>query len=361
MKLTVSKKDFQDALRKVISEKRSTLPILTNFKLRSEENRLYIYGTDLEVYSTYSIPAVVEEEGEICVSSKKLVDISKVLPNAEVLLNKQDNSLKVVSGKTKYSLPVVDPLDFPNFEKFPEDLAVKVISNDLLKGINRTVYAASKDESRYTLNGVCFSFTDTKLDLVATDGHRLSLYKIDYKGKVEKGKYIVPLKALSELKKLLPDAVDVDIAVNGSNMFFRSENWSLQTRLLDGIFPDYIMVIPKDYLIQIIVDRNQLLEGIKRVVVAIEESTKPVKIDLESRALRISSASDGTVAEDELEIDYSGEHFQIGFNGSYLIDAIEEIETGECIIEFTGKDSQTVIKPSKETQSYIAIVMPMNI
>lgn len=361
MKLTVSKKDFQEALKKVLSEKKSTLPILTNFRLKAEGDKLYVYGTDLEVYTTYWIPAVVEEEGDICVSSKKLIDISKVLPTSEVVLTKQDSSLKLLSGKTKYSLPTVDPADFPVFEEFPKDLAIKVIGSELLKGINKTIYAASKDESRFTLNGVCFSFTEDGLDLVATDGHRLALYKVNYQGRIDKGKYIVPIKALSELKKVLSDAVDVEIAVVGYNMFFEGGQWTVQTRLLDGIFPDYTMVIPKEYMIEVLVSKGELLESIKRVIVPIEESTKPVKIELSAGLMKISSASEGTEAEDQIEVEYAGEVFEIGFNGNYLIDAVEEIESSDCVIQFTGKDSQTVVKPVKEIEPYISIVMPMNI
>ncbi|MEZ0323892.1 MAG: DNA polymerase III subunit beta [Hydrogenothermaceae bacterium] len=361
MKLTVNKKDFQEALKKVIAEKKSNLPILTNFLLKAEEGNLYIYGTDLEVYSTYKIPAVIEKEGEVCVNAKKLIDISKVLPTSDVLLDKVDSSLKVISGKTKYSLPTANPEDFPVFENFPDNLSIAVPSNILLKGIDKTMYAASKDESRFTLNGVCFSFISNKLDLVATDSHRLALYQIDYTGKIESNKFIVPTKALNELKKLLPEAVEVDIAVYGSNMFFKSRDWVLQTRLLEGVFPDYTMVIPNQFMIEVQVNKSQFIESLKRVIVAIEDSTKPVKLSLLPNKIRISSASDGVNAEDEVDVEYSGEEFEIGFNGNYLLDAIEEIEGDTAVIKFTGKDSQAVIKSADEEDSYLAIVMPMNI
>ncbi|MEJ5173180.1 MAG: DNA polymerase III subunit beta [Hydrogenothermaceae bacterium] len=361
MRLTVNKRDFQEALKKVISEKKSNLPILTNFLLKAEEDNLYIYGTDLEVYSTYKLPAVIEEEGEICVNAKKLMDISKVLPTSDVLLDTSDSSLKVISGKTKYSLPTANPDDFPVFEKFPDNLSITVPSNALLRGIDKTIYAASKDESRYTLNGVCFSFISNKLDLVATDGHRLALYQIDYGGKIENNRFIVPLKALNELKKLLPDAIDVDIAVYGSNMFFRSRDWVLQTRLLEGVFPDYTVVIPREFTIEVNVPKGEFIESLKRVIVAIEDSTKPIRLTLLPNEIKISSASDGINAEDEVDVEYSGEEFEIGFNGAYLLDAIEEIEGDTALIKFTGKDSQTVVESADKNDPYLAIVMPMNI
>lgn len=360
MKLTISKRDFQEALRKVLSEKKSTLPILTNFMLRAEDGKLSIYGTDLEVYSTYTIPANVIEDGEICVNSKKLIDISKVLPTLDITLEKQDNTLKIIAGKTKYSLPTIDTDDFPTFDSFPEDISIKTVAGQLLKGLNKTSHAASKDESRFTLNGICFSFTNDRLELAATDGHRLAIYKIDYQGKME-GKYIVPIKAIAELKKLLPNAIDVDIAAVGSNMFFKSSEWTLQTRLLDGYFPDYAAVIPNSYEIQIVLSKDEFLEALKRVTIAIEEAAKPIKIELTKGSMKISSVSEGSFAEDILDVDYDLEDFEIGFNGNYLIEAVAEVDTSEVVIEFTGKDSQTVIKPSKDTQDYLAVVMPMSV
>ncbi len=214
MKVKAYKKDLQEAFKKVISEKKAALPILTNFLLKAEDGKLTVYGTDLEVYTSYTIPADVEEEGSICVNSKKISDISKVLAQNEALLYTDGETLKITSGKTKYSLPTFEADDFPLPESYPSDLAILISGQELLKGISKTIYAVSKDESRFALNGVCFSFIKGKLDFVATDGHRLALYNIQVNGNLE-GKYIVPLKALNELKKLVSDFEDVEVAVSG--------------------------------------------------------------------------------------------------------------------------------------------------
>lgn len=362
MKINVDKKSFQEAVKKVIAEKKAALPILTNFLLKAEDGRLVIHGTDLEVFTTYWINADVEEEGSVCVNAKKLTDISKVLPSAEVNLHIDKNNLKITSGKTKYSLPTTPAEDFPTFEEFPSDLAVSISGNTLLEGISKTVYASSRDESRFALNGVCFSFVNNHIDFVATDGHRLALYKGEITGGKIEGKYIVPQKALAEVKKLVSEYEDIEVAISGSSIFFKGSDWMLSARLLEGVFPDYTQVIPSAFNIEIEVSKGDILDSVKRVIVAEEKDTKPIKIILKENKLIVSTpTSEDTFAEDEIDIDYTGEDFEIGFNGKYIIEALDEIQDSRVLIKFINKDSQTVIVPKDENEPYLAVVMPMNI
>jgi DNA polymerase-3 subunit beta len=361
MKVKAYKKDLQEAFKKVISEKKSALPILTNFLLKAEDGKLTVYGTDLEVYTSYIIPADVEEEGSICVNSKKMIDISKVLAQNEALLYTDGETLKITSGKTKYSLPTFDSEDFPLPESYPSDLTVLISGKELLEGVSRTIYAVSKDESRFALNGVCFSFIDDKLEFVATDGHRLALYSTQISGKLE-GKYIVPQKALNEIKKLVSDVEDVEVAVSGSSIFFKGSNYILSARLLEGIFPDYKQVIPDSFNIEITLSKSELIESIKRVIIAEENDNKPIKLRILDNKLIISTPpTSDAYAEDEIEVSYDGEEFEIGFNGKYILDAVDEIENENIVIKFINKDSQTVIVPGNSEERYLAVVMPMTI
>ncbi len=362
MKITVDRKSFQDAVKKVISERKTAFSILTNFLLKAQDGKLIIQGTDLEVFTTYWINADIKEEGTVCVNAKKLTDISKVLPSSEVSLHMDKNNLKITSGKTKYSLATTPAEDFPNFDEFPYDLAVSISGNTLLKGISKTVYAASKDESRFALNGVCFSFKDGHIDFVATDGHRLALYKGEITGKNLEGKYIVPQKALAEVKKLVSEYEDIEVAISESSIFYKGSQWMLSARLLEGVFPDYPQVIPSSFNIQVEVSKGEILDSVKRVIVAEESDAKPIKITLKENKLVVSTpTSEDTFAEDEIDIDYQGENFEIGFNGKYIIEAIDEIEDSVVLIKFINKDSQTVIVPKDENEPYLAVVMPMNI
>ena len=362
MKLKAYKKDLQDAFKKVISEKKAALPILTNFLLKAENGKLTVYGTDLEVYTLYTIPADIEEEGSVCVSSKKISDISKVLPQNEVQLHTDGTNLKVISGKTKYSLPTFEADDFPLPEAFPSDLSVLISGSELLKGISKTIYAVSKDESRFALNGVCFSFINGKLDFVATDGHRLALYSTAITEKAVEGKYIVPLKALNEIKKLVSDVEDIEVAVSGSSIFFKGSNYITSARLLEGVFPDYTQVIPTSFNIEINLSKSELIDAIKRVIIAEENENKPIKLKLLNNKLIISTPPTSEfVAEDEIEVNYDGEEFEIGFNGKYILEAVDGIEDKKVIVKFINKDSQTVFIPENSEEKYLAVVMPMTI
>ncbi len=362
MRVKVDKKDLQEAVKKVVSEKKAALPILTNFLLKAENNKLIVYGTDLEIYTSYWIPAEVIEEGTICVNAKKLTDISKVLPQNEVDISLEGSKLKITSGKTKYNLAIIDPEDYPTFEPFPSDMSIIISGSELIKGINKTSYAASKIEERYALNGLCLSFTESGLDFVATDGHRLALYKTTYTGKGIEGKYIIPQKALGEIKKLILDIEDVEVAVSGSSIFFKGSNYEITVRLLEGVFPDYTQVIPKQFNIQLQLPQGEFIETIKRVITAEDSDTKPLKIKLmQNKLIASTPTSDDTYAEDEMDINYDGNDFEIGFNGKYIIEAVEKIDGENIFIKLIDKDSQAMFVPTNEEEKYLAIVMPMTI
>jgi DNA polymerase-3 subunit beta len=362
MKLKAYKKDLQEALKKVISKKKASLPILTNFLLKAEDGKLTIHGTDLEVYTIYSIYADIEEEGSVCVNAKKLIDISKVLGKDELSIYTDKENLKITSGKTKYSLSTFEPDDYPLLESFPSD-SLLISGKELLNGISKTIYAVSKDSSRFALNGVCFSFNGNELEIVSTDGHRLALYNMQTGGKLE-GKYIVPVKALNELKKLLSDIEDVEVAASESNIFFKGINYMLSSRLIDGIFPDYKQVIPNNFNIETTLPKADLIGSIKRVAIAEEDENKPIRMLLTKNKMIVSTASrisTDIYGEDEIDINYDGQEFEIGFNGKYILEAVDKIDSDNVIIKFINKDSQTVIIPENQEEKYLAIVMPMTL
>ncbi|NPA16740.1 MAG: DNA polymerase III subunit beta [Aquificae bacterium] len=363
MELVIDKTDLQNLLKKAISatEKKSALPILSNFLLEAKEDRLIVQGTDLEVHVSVSVFAKVEKEGTACVNAKKLTDISRLLPSSEVYIKLEDSTLKIKSGKTKYNLPVVPSEDFPMMYPFPEDNAFIVSGDEIQKAISKTSYAASKEETRFALQGVLFKSLDGSMDLVATDGHRLALYTIDRNGKGEVN-IIVPQKALNELKKLLTGFEDVEMAASDQYVFFRTKEWVLMSRLLEGAFPDYTKVIPQEFSIEIKVDKKEFLDAVKRVSAVIEGDPKPVKLTLKENTLElVSRSSEYGEATDELPIEYQGEEFSIGFNARYLIEAVEVIDGDNALIRFTSPNAQTLILPEDETDRYRAIVMPMEI
>jgi len=362
LELTIDKKDFQNVLKKAIAatEKKSALPILSNFLLEANDEKLTVQATDLEVHVAVSVPANIKEEGKACVNAKRLTEISRLLPESEVYIKLENNTLKIKSGKTKYSLPTVPPEDFPGLYPFPEENAFVVSGEELLNSIQKTLYATSKEESTYALQGVKYKSIKTNIDSVATDGHRLALYKLEKKGNAELDA-IIPPKALNELKKLLTGLEDIEIASTQQYIFFRTKEWLLMSRLLEGIFPNYLEVIPTEFSIEIKINKKEFLEAVKRVSAVVEGDLKPVKLRLEPKKLILRAFSpEFGEAIDELEIEYEGEEFAIGFNARYLIDAVEVIDEENIIIKFTNPNAQTMIVP-EENEKYIAIIMPMEV
>ena len=362
MELTIDKKDLQNILKKAIAatEKKSALPILSNFLLEAKDDKLTVQATDLEVHVAVSVIAKVENEGKACVNAKRLTEIARLLPENQVYIKLEYNSLKIKSGKTKYSLPTAPPEDFPGLYPFPEENAFVVSGDELLNSIQKTIYATSKEESTFSLQGVKYKSYDSKIDSVATDGHRLALYRLDKNGNGEIDS-IIPPKALNELRKLLTGVEDVEIASSQQYVFFRTKEWILMSRLLEGIFPDYTNVIPQEFSIEIKLNKKEFLEAVKRVSAVVEGDLKPVKLTLTENKLTLRAFSpEFGEAIDEIDIQYEGEEFSIGFNARYLIDAVDVIDEEEIFIKFTTPNSQTMIVPS-ENENYLAIIMPMEV
>jgi len=363
MEIVIDKSVLQDVLKKAISatEKKSALPILSNFLLEAKENKLTVQGTDLEVHVSVSVFAQVEDEGTACVNAKKLNDIARLLPSEKVHIKLEGESLKIKSGKTKYSLPTAPAEDFPQMYPFPEDNAFIISGAHLQNAINKTLYAASKEESRYALQGSLFKTKDTnQIDVVATDGHRLALYTIEKTGSGELS-IIVPQKALNELKKLLTGMEDVEVAATSQYAFFRTKEWKLMTRLLEGAFPDYSQVIPSEFTIEVILDKKELIEAVKRVSAVVEGEAKPIRFTLKENTLELRSFSpEFGEAVDEIDIEYSGEEFVIGYNARYVIEAVEAIDEDKFLMKFTNPNAQTLVEPL-ENKNYKAIIMPMDI
>ena len=362
MEVIIDKGELGNLLKKVISatEKKSALPILANFLVEAKDDKLVVQGTDLEVHVLASCFAKVEKEGAVCVNAKRFTDISRLLPQNEVLIKEEDSKLKIVSGKTKYSLPTSPTDEFPQMYPFPENISFSISGDNLLEAIQKTIYATSKEESRFALQGVLFKTVENNIDVVATDGHRLALYKIEKTGNGDI-EVIIPQKALNELKKLATDFEDIDVASTEQYAFFKSRDWILMTRVLEGAFPDYTQVIPDEFSIEIQVDKRAFLEAIKRVSAIVEGEPKPTKLTLRKGVLELKTfSSEFGEAVDEIEIDYEGDEYSMGFNAKYLIDAVSVIDEDNIFIKFTNPEAQTLFSPV-EAQNYIAIVMPMEI
>jgi DNA polymerase-3 subunit beta len=364
MEVTLNRDQFLKGLQMVqnIVEPRQTLPILANVLLETEGDTVRLTATDLEVGARVAVPARIVGKGAITVSARKLAEIVKELPAADLNLRVQDNAAVALKcGSASYKLVGMAPDDFPPVVPSEKAAWLKVEGKTLREMLAQTAFAVSHDETRYALNGVLFALAGKEARLVATDGHRLAMARrtLGNVGAATTG--IVPRKAISEIMRVLGSGEDVEIALTENQFVLQMPNFIMTARLIEGQFPNYDAVIPKAHPGKLVISRGALTAALRRVAVMAEERNKPVKLVLAPAALRLSASSqDLGEAEETLDIDYSGAEVSIGFNSRYLLDAISPIEKDQVLLEFKDGLSPGVIR-SVDDEGYCCVIMPMRI
>jgi DNA polymerase-3 subunit beta len=364
MEVTLNRDAFLKGLQMVqnIVEPRQTLPILANVLLETDGDTVRLTATDLEVGARVSVPARVAGKGAVTVSARKLAEIVKELPAADLALRVQDNAtVGLKCGTASYKLVGMPPDDFPPVVPSEKATWLKVEGKTLREMLSQTSYAVSHDETRYALNGVLFALAGKDARLVATDGHRLAMARrtLGNVGAATTG--IVPRKAITEIMRVLGSGEDVEIALTENQFVLQMPNFIMTARLIEGQFPNYEAVIPKAHPGKLVISRAALTSALRRVAVMAEERNKPVKFALAPAALKLSASSqDLGEAEETLDVDYAGAEVTIGFNSRYLLDAISPIEKDQVIVEFKDGLSPGVIR-SVEDEGYCCVIMPMRI
>lgn len=374
MKLAIEKSELLKALGRLqaIVEKRNSMPILANVLLDAKKDgnseTLQFSATDLEVGIRALQPVEVEEPGSLTVGAKKFFEIVRELPDEKVQLESTANSyLDIRCGRSHFTLAGTAAEEYPALPEFSPERPT-ILPSEILSGmIERTMYAASVDETRYNLNGVYFEVQkdQSKLRMVATDGHRLAMVDRELPGAIEglKSGVIIPRKGLAELKRLLDedDAAEVELAFEGNNGMARKGDVTLVMRLIEGEFPNYQQVVPSEPGIQLILDSDRLAKALRRVVLLSSERSRAVKLEItEGEAVVTSSNPDLGDARDEIDIDYAGEKVSIGFNARYVLDALASLHTKEVRLGLQGDLSPAVLVPTNDEDA-LAVVMPMRI
>jgi DNA polymerase-3 subunit beta len=364
MRATVDRKGFEEVLKKakLATEKRVANPILNNFKLFAEEDRLSVYATDLESFLVLELPARVEESGEVSVNADKLTSIVRELSSVEVYMELKEDKLIVKGGKSQFKLVCADPSEFP---EFPEVLCKNTIpSNLLLKGISKVEYAISKEDMRHAIQGMYVASKEGRLHFVGSDGYRLALYMRE--GITLEEDLLFPRKSLKVLEKLLKDAIgDVEVGKDENFVHVKGEGWMLSMRLLEGEYPDYIAVIPTDYTLKVILDKNEFENAMQRLSSIASSSAFPVKLTFSSDVVQIE-ISDPEFGEGKDEVDvlesFGNETMEIGFNGKYLLEALGEFDSERIYLKTIDPDSPAVLESSDlEKEPYLCIIMPMRL
>lgn len=374
MKLNIDKTDLQRGLSRLqaVVEKRNSMPILANVllaaKRRKDSGELELAATDLEVGIRDVQTAQVDVDGSITVSAKKLFEIVRELPDEAVQLEASNEAfLEIRCGRIHFSLAGASADEYPSLPNFSAGNLVALQASIVSTMIERTIYAASVDETRYNLNGVFFQALPEgeKIRMVATDGHRLALVDRAIGAGVENlpSGVIIPRKGLGELRRLVDeeDADQVEIGFEGNSALARRSTVTVLMRLIEGEFPNYQQVIPTKVEHHLVLPSEPLIHALRRVALLSAERSRAVKLELERGTLRLSSSNpDLGQAEEELDIDYAGDSLAVGFNAKYLMDSLVAFSAKEIQISLQDANSPAVVRPTDDDES-LAVVMPMRL
>ena len=371
MKFTVEKSSLFKSLSHVqsIVEKKNTLPILSNILIEAQNNSLVLSATDMDISITEKINCNVIEEGSTTVTAHTLYDIIRKLPeSSEIEIISNDGKIMSLrAGKSKFSLSCLLKDDFPIIEIGDLENEISIDSLKLFKLIDKTRFAVSNEETRYFLNGIYFhkieNNNDIYLSFVATDGHRLAKFDCAYNNTLKNiPGVIIPKKTVNELHKLLSD-FDGLVKINLSSnkiVFFVGES-ILISKLIDGNFPDYKRVIPKENKNTLKVDRNSFSLAVDRVSTITTDKLPVIKLKIMNNMVNLTSVNNenGTATED-INVNYSGEEMEIGFNSKYILEMINNLEDETIILDF--KDSASpVIAKEESNPDLIYVLMPMRV
>lgn len=370
MKLSISKAELQRGLTRIqsIVEKRNSMPILANALLEASDGKLEIAATDLEVGIRGAHPAEISKPGGLTVSAKKLFEIVRELPDETIELEATPNAyLDINCARAHFSLAGTASEEYPTLPVFAPEKTVPVQAPVLSAMIERTMYAASVDETRYNLNGVYLEVLEDsgKIRMVATDGHRLALVdrNLTTDSDALSSGVIIPRKGLSELKKLVDedDAEEIELAFEGNNGLARKGDVTLVMRLIEGEFPNYRQVIPKELSTHLTLPTDRIVQAVRRVALLSSERSRAVKFELTDGQLVISSNNpDLGDAREEMDIDYEGDPISIGFNAKYLQDALGASQAKEIQLGVQDDLSPAQVTPTNDPDT-LAVVMPMRI
>lgn len=369
MKITISRETLFELISNVIGavEKRNTSQILENILIRAEGEKLTLFGTDLEIELSSHTTLQIEKEGSITVPARKFLDICKSLPTDTLLtLTVTEKQRMIIQGvRSRFELSTLPADEFPLLDKIPMDSEVQIIEKELKTALDSTAFAMANQDVRYYLNGMLFDMSSNSLATVSTDGHRLALHKI---AELEMDadndqQIIVPRKGVLELSRLLDNTRDLPIGLQISSNHIRVQTDTVRftSKLIDGRYPDYKGAVPVNFTTELPLDRLQFRDSLQRVSILSNEKFRGVKLTLKKNLMIIESNNpEQETATEEIDINYDNDDFDIGFNVTYLLDAINHLKGDTVVLSLnTPESSVLTFDPEDEATRYI--VMPIKL
>lgn len=368
MKFTITREQLDEGVKAVNAaiQARPTLPVLANMLLEATGDGLRLSGTDLDIAVATTVPASVDQEGAITLPARKLVELVRELPSSGIRFTTMgEQRVTIECGRSKFKLLGLPREEFPAFPQVSFADAGRTTARDLQKLVAHVAFAASTEESRPILNGVLWQLTEDRMRMVATNGHRLARMEIPIAGAMaEPADLIVPPKALDQLRKLFAPDDEIEIAKSDNHLGFRSQSTVVFTRLIEGPYPNYEQVIPRENDKVATADRAALMAAIRRVSIVASEQTHRIRCAFGEGVCRLSGTTpDLGEASEEMTITYEGEPLEIGFNAAYLLEVLKYIPTDEVRLTFMAPERAATAEPVgwDDPASYLTLVMPLRL
>ena len=365
MELVFEKDELLHSLQLVqgVASGRNTLPILSNVLIRAEEGNIEFSATDLEVGIKIKVVGTIREDGAITVSAKKLADIVKELPNKPIeVVTTANDRVELTCGDGVYKIIGLSDEDFPQLPSV-DGAAITIAGETLGAVIQKTEFAASRDEVRYFLNGLYFNLLEDKTEVVATDGTKqLALvHCAPLETSEEVSGFIVPLKAVKEIERIFADSAEVKISLTENQLLLANDNTTLTTRLVEGEYPKYQEVIPKSSEGRIVVSKDAILRATRRVSLLSNPNNFLTCLEMDTEQIRISAKSPELgEALETLSVESGTGSVRLGVDARVLIEVLSSIETESLILEFAGEFTQFAIKPMGD-EEHLCVIMPMRL
>lgn len=366
MKLEAKREQLLKPLQQVIGavERRQTLPILTHVLMTMRERDLTLTATDLEVELSVRADLVADTPGAITLPARKFHDILRALPeDGTVTLSVEGEKATVRCGRSRFTLSTLPAADFPTLEDLPFEGNIRLHQGALRSLIERTHFAMAQQDVRYYLNGLLLEVSPGLLRMVATDGHRLAFQELPTEvDAAEMRPVIVPRKGVLELMRLLADNdAEVTLKIGTNHIRVTMGDIRMTSKLIDGKFPDYQRVIPREGSRVVIADRVALRNALTRTSLVLSDKTQGIRLQLEDWILRTQAQNpEQEEAEEEVEINYSGGSLEIGFNGGYLLDALGALSGELAKLSFADAGSSCLIEEA-EGGGGKHVIMPMRL
>ena len=368
MRFTISREKLQEGLTAVAATvpAKTTLPVLANILIETTDKGIRLSGTDLDIAVSTEVSADVDAQGAITIPAKKLAEIARELPPSPVKMAAAgEQRVTLDCGRSHFKILGLPKDEFPSFPAVKFKDSWRVRAGDLRKLIDHTAFAVSTEESRPILNGVLWELRAELMRMVATNGHRLAKMEVQIAAAgAPSSDLIVPPKALDQIRRLFPEDEELEIARGDNHLGFRSPFTAVYTRLIEGPYPNYQQVIPKDNDKVAVADKLALTSALKRMSVIASDQTHRIRLSFNQALLRFSvQTPDLGEATDELPVRYNGDPLDIGFNANYLLEILRYIPTDEVKLTFKAPERAATLEPEgwSDSASYLTLVMPLRL